>query len=130
MMFAQEQLAGVPDTFWKNFSIVLLVLLGAAVAIVSIWAMTRKPSPVKLNDDPAIEVRKSPKRYNHDDVTNRFMRVEVRLDGHDAEMEQLWTTMRNEDKAIREKNAERFEEIAHSLGRIEGALGSNPLQKK
>jgi hypothetical protein len=83
MMLAQEQLAGLPDTFWKNFCIGLLVLLGAAVAIVTLWALTRKPEPQRLNDDPPIEIRKSPKRFNyelseqrHGDHERRILQLE------------------------------------------------------
>lgn len=81
MMLAQEQLQGLPDTFWKNFCIALLVLLGAGGVIVGIWMAFRKPAPVKLNDEPAIEVRKAPKRFNHDLSEQRFTDHERRITG-------------------------------------------------
>ena len=121
MMFAQQDLSTVPDSFWKNFCLALLVLIGLAVSAVGIWAAIRKPDPVKLNDNPAIEVRKAPKRYNHEEVQGRFVRIEGRLDDHDAYFESL----REEDKAIREKNSEAFEKISRALGRIEGMLQTN-----
>lgn len=96
----------------------MLVLLGAAVLIVTIWSLTREKKAVKIQDDPAIEVRKAPKRYNHDLIETRFGRIETRLDGHDTELDSAWEEM----KAIREVNAQRYAEIAKSLGRIEGRL--------
>lgn len=64
----------------------MLVLLGVVLAVGTLIWMFRKPEPHKLNDDPPIEVRKSPKRYNHDDVMGRFTRVDERLAGHDEEI--------------------------------------------
>ena len=116
-------LPSVPDSTFKWVMIILVsVVLIAAVA----YAAFRKQEPLKISDDPAVEVRKAAKRYNHDATSERFFRIEGRLDGHDAEMDELWTTMRAEDQRMRENNAERFEEIARSLCRIEGKLGTTP----
>lgn len=125
MMLAQEQLAGLPDTFWKNFCIGLLVLLGAAATIVLIYTSTRKPGAQRLNDDPPIEVRKAAKRYNHDLVEMRFGRIETRLDGHDSEIDTAW----NEMKQLREQNAERYTDIAVSLAEIKVHLGVKEQKK-
>ena len=45
-----------------------------------------------------------------------------RLDKHDAELGQIWSTMRDEDKAIRKEVAEKFDSISRALGRIEGKI--------
>jgi hypothetical protein len=119
MMLAEESISSLPDSFWKNFCIALLVLLGAAGIAFGIWANVRKPEPVKLNDNPAIEVRKAPKRYNHDAIDQRFGQIETRLDGHDSELDTIWQEM--QDK--REKDFERHTEIAVSLAEIKGHLG-------
>lgn len=97
----------------------LLIVAGIIVSIIVAFrkkTFTVEPQPV--------EVRKSPKRYNHEQTEHRFGDVTRRLDGHDAELESLWKTMREEDADIREKNGERFEEIMRALGRIEGELKS------
>ena len=125
-MFAQEQLGPLPDTFWKNFCIALLVLLGAVGAIVLIWSQTRKPDKTRLDDDPAINVRKAAKRYNHDAIDTRFVGIERQVAENTVEIDSLWTTMRAEDKATRDENARQFNEISRALGRIEGTLGTKP----
>lgn len=123
MMLAQEQLSSIDAAWWKNFSIALLVLVGLLVSVLGIVAFFRKPAPVRLQDDPAIEVRKAPKRFNHELAEQRHEEHSRRLNGHDAEIEQLWNTMRAEDASIRKQNGEKFESIMQSLGRIEGELG-------
>lgn len=79
MMLAQESLTGLPDSFWKNFCIALIVLLGIAGVVVGIWAATRKSEPTRLNDEPPIAVQKASKRYNHDAAENRFTNLERRV---------------------------------------------------
>lgn len=76
---AQASLNDVPDSFWKNFSVVLIVLIVVASAIAGIWAVMRKPSPVKLDDQPPIEVRKSPKRFNYEQSEQRYHDHERRI---------------------------------------------------
>ena len=104
--------------------------IGTAVAIVGGFIVTLimigKKTPIKVDQDPVPEFRKAAKRYNHDAIENRFGGIERQLAENTSEIETIWTTMRREDQDIREKNGERFEEIARALGRIEGRLGSNP----
>jgi len=70
---AQAQtLDSVPASFWKYFCIGLMVLLGAAVGIVMLIVSFRKPGPVEINDQPPIEVRKAPKRFNYDLAEQRY----------------------------------------------------------
>jgi hypothetical protein len=79
MMLAEETLHDLPDSFWKNFCIALIVLLGVAAVVVLIWSAMRKPAPLKLSDDPAIEVRKAPKRFNHDLAETRHTELDRRV---------------------------------------------------
>jgi len=130
MMLAQESITSLPDNWWKNFCIALLILLGAAGVVVAIWASTRKAGPVKIDDDPAIAVRKAPKRYNHDLAEQRYGEVTGRLNDHDAELDSIWSEIATEDsklrseiQLVRENNSTRFERIASDLGEIKGALG-------
>jgi len=106
-MLAQQTLDSVSATYWKNFSISMLVLLGIVLTVATLIWMFRKSDPVKLKDDPAIEVRKSPKRYNHDAIENRFVNVETRLDDHDADIADI--------KHATEKRQNR---LMFALGRI------------
>jgi len=109
----------VNANFWKQFCICLLVLLAVLVAIVTLWALTRKAEPVKLKDDPAIEVRKAPKRYNHDQIDLRFKQVENRVASVEAEVDSTWDTI----EALKEKQAERHLENSTRLARIMERLG-------
>jgi FtsZ-interacting cell division protein ZipA len=121
-------LPAVPAETLKWVLIILVALLFIAVAIVGLWATTRKPAPTKLEDNPPISVRKEAKRYNHDAIETRFVGLERQTAENTSEIETIWTTFRQEDQAIREKNAAQFERIARSLGRIEGRLGTTPNQ--
>jgi hypothetical protein len=46
-----------------------------------------------------------------------------RLDGHDAQIDQIWTTMRAEDNQTRRENGVKFESIMAALGEIKGKMG-------
>ena len=113
-MLAQQTLDSVSATYWKNFSISMLVLLGIVLTVATLYWMFRKSDPVKLKDDPAIEVRKSPKRYNHDAIENRFVNVENRLDEHDVDIEKM-----------KEQNDTQRNRLMFALGRIAEKLGVN-----
>jgi len=120
-MFA-EAIDNIPSDFWKNFCLGLIALLSVAGIIVGIWATLRKSEPQRLNDDPPIEIRKSPKRYNHDAVEQRFVRVEGQLTGHGLQLTELWEEMRSEDAKLQDDVNEKFQAIQRALGRIEGKL--------
>jgi hypothetical protein len=45
-----------------------------------------------------------------------------RLDGHDAQIQELWSAMREEDEETRKRMDESFQSIQRALGRIEGKL--------
>ena len=93
-LLAQASLESVPDTFWKQFCMALIVLILVVAAIVGIWVALRKKEPVRLNDEPPIEVRKSPKRFNHELAEQRHGEVTRRLEDHDQEISSLWTAVR------------------------------------
>ena len=50
-----------------------------------------------------------------------------RIDGHDKEIQNLWMTMRTEDKEIRQDVSDKFDAISRSLGRIEGHIAACPF---
>jgi len=93
-LFAQEQLSTVPDSFWKWFCIAILVLLGAAALVIGIIKSYQKPAPVKIDDEPAVNVRKAAKRYNHDATEIRFVAVEVTVKKHESEIEKIKDLLR------------------------------------
>jgi len=122
MIFAQAALNSVPDSYAKWFFVCLFVVLSVAAMIIGIVKTLQPPKPHRLNDDPPIEVRKAPKRYNHDLFVSQHDDVNRRLNGHDKEIEQLWSTLRAEDAETRRQMAESFLSIQRALGRIEGKL--------
>jgi hypothetical protein len=123
MILAQTDLPEVPSETlkWVLIVIVAIVLIGLAIA--GFLKGLQKPAPQRLNDDPPIEVRKASPRYNHPLNEARHHEVERRLTANEAEIDQIWSTFRGEVADIRLNNAERFEAISKSLGRIEGAMG-------
>ena len=79
MMLAQStDLPAVPAETLKWVLVILIALLFIGLAI---WSAFRKPGKqrVKIDDDPAIEVRKAPKRFNHDLTEHRFNDHERRI---------------------------------------------------
>lgn len=106
-----------------SFISVLAILLGLCVGGFGIYFGFKK-RVVQIDPQP-IEVRKSAKRFNHEEQQARFVEHDRRLDEHGAEINSLWNTMRAEDAKLREETQTRFLKIAESLGRIEGRLGTN-----
>lgn len=130
MMFL-AQLQSVPAETFKWVIIILIGLLGVAYTIVRIIKAFQKKR-TRIEPQP-LEVRAVAKRFNYDLAEDRHMEITRRLEAHDAEIDSIWNTFRAEDTAIRaallearERNASRFEQIAKSLGRIEGRLGIPP----
>jgi hypothetical protein len=122
MLLSQAQIDAAPAGTVKWFFVLVFALIVVAGAITGIIASFRRPAKVKMDDEPPIAVLKASPRYNHALAESRQAETFRRLDGHDAEIEQLWMTMRREDASIREENARKFEAIMLSLGRIEGEL--------
>lgn len=120
-ILAQTDLPSVPAETLK-WTLIILVALLLIAAVIKGLVRGFRPEKVTLNDDPPVEFRKAPKRFNHDLAEDRHHEVTRRLEGHDAEIEQLWTTMRKEDAAIRLENGAKFDAILLSLGEIKGEL--------
>ena len=115
LLLAQASLESVPDTFWKNFCLSLIVLIVICGILVGIWSVFRKAEPVKLNDDPAIEVRKSAKRFNHDLAEQRYTEVKGRLGEHDAEINALWNSVRVDIPAMERRLNDAGEERSGAI---------------
>lgn len=119
---AQAQIDSVPATYVKWFFVCVFAVIVVLAAVAAIAAYFRKPEPQRLNDEPPIKVEKAPRRFNHDLAESRHGEVTRRLDGHDAEIEQIWFTMRNEDSAIRKETGVKFDAILLALGEIKGEI--------
>jgi hypothetical protein len=94
--------------------------------VISYFAMSRK-TMVKLDDKPAVEFRKAPKRYNHDATEQRFGRAENRLDGHDTELDRLWQTLRVDlpdmERRINKAGEDRIETVRSKMDEVMEKLG-------
>jgi hypothetical protein len=120
MFLAQQTLDVLPASFWKSFSIALLVLIGGAGAVLWIISLVRRPEPTRLQDSPPIEFRKAPKRYNHDATEARFAEIDRRLEAHDAELRSI---QEDRVRTLRHINA-RFERVLVGLASIAGQVGA------
>jgi cytochrome c-type biogenesis protein CcmH/NrfG len=118
-LLAQTDLPSVPDTTLKW---VLIILVAILLIVAVVYAAFGKRGAIKIDDQPAIEVRKAPKRFNNDLCVANHNEIQRRLDGHDAEIEQLWSTMRDEDAAIRRETGAKFDAILLALGEIKGEI--------
>ena len=128
MLLAQTDLPAVPSETLKWVLIVIAALVLIGLAIAGFVRGLQKPAPQRLNDDPPIEVRKASPRFNYPLAEARHAEIERRLTAAEAEIDQIWSTFRNDIAIIRSENGLEFKRIAESLGRIEGAMGI-PKQK-
>jgi hypothetical protein len=121
-IFAQStDLPSVPAETLKWTLIVLVALLFIGACIAGLIKMFGKPT-TKIDDNPPPEFRKAAKRYNHDASELRFGGIEGRLDGHDAELDRIWSEMRKEDTSIRETHAQNFAQVKTDLAHLGGTL--------
>ena len=99
-----------------------LAALATIAGLIFAVASANRKVIAKVDQEPPPEFRKAQKRYNHDLFVAQHQETSRRLDGHDAEIEQLWTTMRNEDSAIRRETGVKFDAILLALGEIKGEI--------
>jgi hypothetical protein len=122
MLFLQIQ--NVEPGFLKQSMLLVMGLLAGAGAVMSIVSARNKRREVRM-DPPLpqpLEVKPVSKYVTREDCVvshGDFMR---RLEGHDHEIEQLWTVLRRENTEIRQEMRKCFADIERSLGRIEGKL--------
>ncbi len=111
MIFAQAQIDSAPPEFVKWFFVVLFALIVVAGVIVGIYATFRKSDPQKLNDDPPIEVRKSPKRFNFDLTEQRHHDHERRILELEARSNELIEKLETDKQEILDAGEKRGNEL-------------------
>ena len=133
-LLAQASIDSVPANWLKYLVLTIIAGMVATAFVVSAifaglqyYADKRregKPTSTTLENDPLRmqKVYPSPTVKELADAKNEHGR---RLDKHDAELGQIWSTMRDEDKAIRREVSEKFDSISRALGRIEGELSKD-----
>jgi hypothetical protein len=119
-MLLAQTIDSLPASFWKNFSLALFALIIVGGIVVGIYVSLRKPEPRRLNDDPPIEIRKAPKRYNHDLTEIRFTEIERRITKHDEELTEIQNSRLH---ALNHINR-RFERVLIGLANIAGKVGT------
>ncbi len=102
---------------WLNVAMAVLIAVGAGFGI---FFGFRKTPAVKLEDNPAIEVRKASKRYNHEWTEGRFEEVTRRLDAHDEEIMEIQKARAHSLEKINGK----FERVLIGLTRIAAKVGT------
>ncbi len=114
MMLAQStDLPAVPSETLKWVLVILASLLFIGLAIYAALNTARERR-LTINDDPAPQFDRAPKRYNHEATDQRFGRVESRLRDHDNEFIRL-RNERHEDEAI---SLRRNNRVMFALGKI------------
>lgn len=122
MMLAQTGIETLPASFWKNFCIALMALLGVAGALIGILAFFRKPEPTRLNDDPPIEVRKSPKRFNFELAEQRHHDHERRLVDLEQRSSDLLAKLEADKQEILDAGHERGIELRAEINDVRREL--------
>lgn len=106
---------------WAQLGEVAVALAASGGFVIALVMINRK-TVTKIDQEPPPQFRRAPVRYNHDLAEQRYSDHERRLDGHDAEIEQLWHTMRAEDARAMATISANHSEVMRALGRIEGEL--------
>ena len=119
-MLAQQTLDAIPAATLKWVLAILVVLLGVAGAVVFIIVSFRRPTPVKLDDAPPIEVRRAPTRYNHEATEARLAEIDRRLEAHACELRAI---QEDRIKTLRHIN-QRFERVLIGIASIAGQVGA------
>lgn len=113
MFFAQLQT--VEPGAIKDFILIAGGFITIAGGIVMLLRKNKvEPQPLRVQAEPQL-VTQQQCEQNHFAVAARFAQ-------HDHQIELLWTTMREENIAIRSELARGFKETASSLGQIVGEL--------
>ena len=120
MMLAQStDLPAVPAETLKWVLIILGALLFIALAIFTAWN-SRKES-IRI-EDPLPEVRKSPKRYNHDATEQRFGDLERRVGELEEWRDGLIEKLESDKQQILEAGEHRAEKLHERINIILAAL--------
>ena len=113
MMLAQTDLPSVPDSTLK-WVLIIIVAIVLIACVIYVAINSRRENKLTINDDPAPQFERAPKRYNHEAVSERFGRVESRLRAHDAKFETMQKERHEDDKVAQMRNAR----VMFALGRI------------
>ena len=146
-MLAQADLGQLPANFLKEM---LLFTVGSMVALAFIVAAIfaglqyfadrrrERREELRAANPPATEIQPLPlpvqkifPNATMKDLAEKHDEHGRRIDGHDKEIQNLWMTMRNEDKEVRKEFADKFDALrkelsdwtntmSRALGRLEG----------
>jgi len=113
MLAQSTDLPAVPAETLKWVLVILGALLFIGLAIWGAFSVSRERR-LTINDDPAPQFDRAPKRYNHEATDQRFGRVESRLREHDVKFETLQKERHEDDKVAQARNSR----VMFALGRI------------
>jgi flagellar basal body-associated protein FliL len=113
MLAQSTDLPAVPSETLKWVLIILVVILFVGLAVYAA-INTAREKRLTINDDPAPQFERAPKRYNHEAVDQRFGRVESRLRDHDLKFEKLAEERHEDEKAQQKQNVR----VMFALGKI------------
>lgn len=129
MILAQADIGGLPAGFLKEmlvlmFSgiVVMAFVVSALFAALQYFLDKRRGNkPTTLEPNPLNTMKIYPSATIKD-LADKYDEHGRRIDKHDDEISNLWSTMRQENTNIRRENGEKFDAISRALGRIEGKL--------
>jgi hypothetical protein len=137
-ILADTELSSVPAEILKWVTILGVAGIFILLAILGIISFFRKPEPTRIHDDPPIEVRKAPRRFNHDANELRFTGIEKRLDSNEEDIEKIKDLFREElpemerrlDKANEDRVSEVHDRVNEILGEVRELRGEMNGGKK
>lgn len=135
-LFAQADLSSVPDHFWKNFCISLIVIIVVVALVVGIWAVFRKPAPTQFEQpisttvEGDVSVKKTAKRYNHDLTEQRYTDHERRILKLEGEQAELLAKLDSDKEEILKAGQEREERLQDQITALPGKITADLLNAR
>jgi hypothetical protein len=106
------QIQDVPADFLKMF---LMVVIGLITGIGGAVGLLKKR---RLIEPQPLEVREAQRLT----TLEKHIELERRVEAHDRQFQEIWSTLRSENTAIRAEMRQWFQDTERALGRIEGKL--------
>jgi hypothetical protein len=113
-------LPNVPAEILKWVFIILIAIALIWAVLYTAFKSGQRPVRTKLEDDPGIQVRKAPKRFNHELAEERHAEVTRRLDQHEKEIKEIQASR----ATALEKINRRFERVLVGLAAIAARVGA------
>jgi TolA-binding protein len=135
-IFAQADLSSIPDNFWKNFSMAMVVLFLVACAAIGAWAVVRKPGatqieqPVTTQIEGEVNVRKTARRFNYELAEQRYQDHERRIAELEEQSQELIAKLEADKNEILQAGEQREIRLQSQITSLPGKITADLLNAR